>query len=342
MLEVDLRFGTLFTVAVEHNYLANRQTGNFSVVPSKYTQYIMNKLGLYYKSAARAMVFAHHELDALEFFVKKNSGVKFSFWLYNKEPYFTNYTSLDPEKLRQNIIYLSNLYSNDIESTLHVNDFVSDSDCYAVNYGQIAFPSFKKSIQVQLLNEYTEVIHTQDVEPEQSFAYHNRNLEDGNYTTVANGERNSFLYFSEVQVPKPLAWIEIRVNEKMLDSIMSQLHSTKKNDPYNFLVSFEERKTIWRYTIIPKYENPSNLKIRMIDGKEKVSFTGPVEGEFYNQQAYIFESDRPLSLKERPDYEFELVSGSKIMKKMLPAPSPELIKPTTDNSKFYSEIIVYI
>ncbi|OJJ22565.1 hypothetical protein BKI52_07740 [marine bacterium AO1-C] len=342
MLEVDLRFGTLFTVAVEHNYLADRQKGNFSLEPSKYTQYIMNKLGLYYKSAARAMVFAHHDLDALKFFVKKNAGIKFSFWLFHKEPYFSNYTSLNPEKLRQNIIYLSNLYSDDMKSTLHMKDFVSDADCYDVNYGQVPFPSVKKSTQVQLLNEYTDVIHSQDLEPEQSFSFRDRNLEDGNYTLVANGERKSFLYFSDIQVPRPLAWIEIRWDEKMLDNIVSQLESARVNEPYNFIVSFEERKTTWRYTIIPKYENPSNLKIRMVEGREKVTFTGPVEGKFYNQQAYIFESDRPLSLKERPDYEFELVSGSKIIKKMLPAPSPELIKPTTDNSKFYSEIIVYI
>ena len=51
MLEVDLSFGTLFTVAIEHNYLANRREGNFTLTPSKYTQYIMKKLGLYYKNS---------------------------------------------------------------------------------------------------------------------------------------------------------------------------------------------------------------------------------------------------------------------------------------------------
>jgi hypothetical protein len=342
MLEVELRFGTLFTLAVEHNYLADRREGNYILKPSKYTQYIMNKLGLYYKSAAQAMVFAYYELDALEYFAKKHSGVKFTFWLHHKEPYFANYTSLDPEKLRRNIVYLNNTYSDGMEATLHSRDFVSDADCYAVNYGQIPFPTFKKKTQVQLLNEYNELIHSQDLESEQSFTYQNRNLEEGSYTLVANGEQSSFLYFPEVQVPKPLAWVEIHLNEEMIDSVFAQLAANQKSDPYNFLASFEERKTIWRYTIIPKYEDPPNLKIRMVEGKEQVNFTGPVEGKFYNQQAYIFESDQPLSLKERPDYEFELVSGSKIIKKMLPAPSPELIKPITDNSKFYSEIIVYI
>lgn len=80
----------------------------------------------------------------------------------------------------------------------------------------------------------------------------------------------------------------------------------------------------------------------MIEGKEKVQFSKPVEGKFYNQQAYIFESNQPLSIKERPSSSFELVSGSKIIKKLLPAPSPELIKPSSDDLRFYSEIIVYI
>ena len=342
MLEVDLRFGTLFTVAIEHNYLANRREGNFTLTPSKYTQYIMKKLGLYYKNSAKAVIFAQHEMDAFEFFVKKNAGIKFSFWLHHNESYFINYTSLKPENLSRNLIYLSNLYSDDLEASLHMRDHVSDADCYTVNYGQIPFPTFKKNTQVQLLNEYTDVIHTQDLTPDQSFAFRERNLDEGNYTLVANGERSSFLYFSDVQVPKPLAWIEIRWNEKMLENILSQLESARKNEPYNFLVSFEERKTIWRYIIVPKYESPSSLKIRMVEGREKVNFSGPTEGKISDTQVYIFESDRPLSLKERPDYEFELVSGSKIIKKMLPAPSPGLIKPTTDNSKFYSEIIVYI
>ena len=70
MLEVDLSFGTLFTVAIEHNYLANRREGNFTLTPSKYTQYIMKKLGLYYKNSAKAVIFAQHEMDAFEFFVK--------------------------------------------------------------------------------------------------------------------------------------------------------------------------------------------------------------------------------------------------------------------------------
>lgn len=342
MLEVDLRFGTLFRVAVEHNYLSNRREGNFTLKPSKYTQYMMKKLGLYYKSNAKSLIFSHHEADALEYTVRRHSGIKFSFWLYHKELSFINYTSLSPENVRTKILYLNNLYSEDYESSLHQRDFVSDADCHQVAYGQIPFPVSKKATQVQLLNEYASVIHTQDLAPEQSYHHRDRYLEDGSYTTVANGERNTFLYFQEVMNPKPLAWVEIRWDEKMMDNLLQQIKDHRVNEPYNFVISFEERKTIWRYIIVPKYENPTNLKVRMIEGKEKIEFSGPIEGKFYNQQAYIFESNQPLSMKERPLYEFELLNGSKIVKKLLPAASPALIKPSTDNLKFYSEIIVYI
>lgn len=342
MLEVDLRFGTLFTLAVEHNYLSNRQEGNFTLKPSKYTQYLVKKLGLYYKNSVQAMVFSHHEMDAFEYLVKRHSSLKFSFWLYHNEAHFLNYTSLVPENISRKILYLNNSYSENYESLLHARDFVSDEDSYPVAYGQIPFPVQKKTSTVQLLNEYETLVHSQELEPEQAYFHRDRHLEEGLYTIVANGERNSFLFFHDNPVPKPLAWIEIHWDEKMLNNVLSQISTENRNEPYNFVVSFGERKTIWRYIIIPKYEDPPKLEVRMIEGQEDITFSKPKEGKFYNQQAYIFESNQPLSMKERPTCSFELVSGSKIVKKLLPAPSPELIKPSSDNLKFYSEIIVYI
>lgn len=342
MLEVELRFGTLFTLAIEHNYLSNRQGGNFTLKPSNHTQHLIKKLGLHYKNSAQAMVFSHHEMDAFEYLVKRYSSIKFSFWLYQSELHFINYTSLLPKNISNNIIYLSNTYSENQGSLLHARDFVSNEDCLPVYYGQIPFPVQKKAGKIQLLDEYGNIIHTQELESGQNFAYRDRNLVEGMYTLVSNGERMSFLFFHDTLVPKPLAWIEINWTEEMLNNLLGQVAREQKNEPYNFLASFEERKTIWRYFIIPKYENPSNLEIRMIEGQDKVTFSKPVEGKFYNQQAYIFESNQPLSMKERPDCSFELISGSKVVKKLLPAPSPELIKPSSDNLKFYSEIIVYI
>ncbi|EAY25093.1 hypothetical protein [Microscilla marina] len=342
MLEVELRFGTLFTLAIEHNYLSNRLGGNFSLKPSNHTLHLMKKLGLHYKNSAQAMVFSHHEMDAFEYLVRRHASLKFSFWLYQNDLHFINYTSLLPKNISKDIVYLSNSYSENQGSLLHARDFVANEDCLPVFYGQVPFPIQKKANKVQLLDEYGGIVHTQELEAEQNFSYRDRNLTEGMYTLVANGERKSFLFFHENLVPKPLAWVEINWSEKMLDNILGQINKNKKNEPYNFMVSFEERKTVWRYIIIPKYENPSNLEVRMIEGQDKVTFSKPVEGKFYNQQAYIFESNQLLSMKERPNCSFELVSGSKIIKKLLPAPSPELIKPSSDNLKFYSEIIVYI
>ncbi|HEY8400999.1 MAG TPA: hypothetical protein VIK89_07040, partial [Cytophagaceae bacterium] len=119
---------------------------------------------------------------------------------------------------------------------------------------------------------------------------------------------------------------------------------------YEYKIHFGARSTFWKYLLISKYN--SNLKNTIINsGGSEVKFKGPSEVKMRNgADALEFVSETPLTLKEKPDYRFQLKSvkagaanGKTIMDK-LPLASAEVIRPESRNedSKIFSEIIVYI
>jgi hypothetical protein len=130
---------------------------------------------------------------------------------------------------------------------------------------------------------------------------------------------------------KPFALMEIGLNN---------LHTE------DYVIRFMEKSTYWRYLLVSDHlrelHNPAVLN-------GSVAFKGPVEIELPgNRSALAFESEIPVSIKQRSEKTFQLVENydadsnkGKTVIKALPHADINIVsKLSTENIKEYSEIVI--
>jgi hypothetical protein len=125
--------------------------------------------------------------------------------------------------------------------------------------------------------------------------------------------------------------------------------------PYRFLLAFPARKSIWRYVVMSGNKNErdySSYEIvvesrgnAVLTDSGRVTFTGPILERMQGQNAWIFESTSPLTLKENPgdDYLFTLRPKGKSNGYPLPYASPSLTRldrSQNGQTRYCSEIFV--
>lgn len=130
---------------------------------------------------------------------------------------------------------------------------------------------------------------------------------------------------------KPFAVIELQLN-------------TMRAEEY--VIRFREKSTYWRYLLVSDHLRELQ-KPAVLNGT--VTFKGPVDIELPNRKrALAFESDSPVSIRQRSDKTFQLVENydadsnkGKTVIKMLPHPDINVIsKLNSSDIKEYSEIMI--
>lgn len=351
MLEISFQYRTLFKLSVLHDFYAEQNTRDLMLVPTPETLKLAKRLGLVIKETNRDYQVLY-EPDKLEGFiaeVEKKNIVKFTFILQCNNPYFINYTDI-PANDNAGIFYFSNnKVSKDGEDLLlHTGKFAQNSNRYKLKIG-LEISGQGKERELTIKDDYNTEITKKKVGPEETVFLDNRALPIGLYNVEEGKSKEAIVLFSQVPVKKPVAVIDISLSGLIKKEF---LEAAKVNSlpTYNYKVSFASRMTYWRYLLIGKYNN--TLKNTAINSVDKiVTFSGPRECKLLNGQEVIeFISEKPLALKERPNYNFQLksvkagVANGKTILEKLPQASVEVIKPESreENSKVFSDIIVYI
>lgn len=130
---------------------------------------------------------------------------------------------------------------------------------------------------------------------------------------------------------KPFAIIELQLNKVKTD---------------RYFIKFQEKSSYWRYLLVSDHfkmlTTPAVLN-------SMIPFSGPKEITLPNNaKALSFESEVPISFKQRSDKQFQLVENydtdagrGKVVVKNLPHPNVRIIsKLNTNQDKVYSEIII--
>lgn len=154
---------------------------------------------------------------------------------------------------------------------------------------------------------------------------------------------------AEHPVRKPIAFVEIVVPELLRKEILEKEDFKSLSQP-NYFIKFSARKTYWKYAFVTMYRKLENQAEILHSGGLPANFTRTGNETLLNkQEAVVFVSNEPLTLKQRSEYELKLTQKDKVSKATeiiprLPVPSIEMIKPESraEDAKIYSEVVVYI
>jgi hypothetical protein len=166
------------------------------------------------------------------------------------------------------------------------------------------------------------------------FYFHN-SFENDNLLHLNNYVTEENLFPTEEISPelfvKPFAIIELQLNKVKTDQ---------------YYINFQEKSSYWRYLLVSDHfktlTNPAVLN-------PLINFSGPKEVTLPdNSKALSFESDVPISIKQKSDKQFQLVENydningkGKVIIKNLPHPNVNIIsKLNTTQDRVYSEIII--
>lgn len=154
---------------------------------------------------------------------------------------------------------------------------------------------------------------------------------------------------AEHPIRKPVAFVEIFVPELLRKEILER-EDFKSLPQLEYFIKFSARKTYWKYAFVTQYRKLENQAEILHSGGLPASFTRADNETLLNrQEAIVFISTEPLTLKQRSEYELKLTQKDRVSKATeiiprLPVPSIEMIKPESRaaDAKIYSEVVVYL
>jgi hypothetical protein len=352
MININFSYKPIFKLAVNHGFYTNPVSADFELVATGESQKLTKRLGLILKEANNEyfLLCETEKLDALYAELKSDNSLKITYLLFCNNPYFLNITEV-PLEIGPDFFYFSNTKVKEKEgyTLLHQDEAVNKNNRYPYkNSIEVSGDGIKKL--VELKDEFGKVVFQKTVKPEERINIDNSNAPVGLYEVYVNGSLvEKIILISNVPVKRPIGVVEISLTGTIKEDLISYLEAGEV-PTYDYKVFFPERSTFWKYYLIGKYN--SNLKNTVIEsGGSKLKFIGPEEVKLKNgKDAVMFVSETPLPIKEINDFRFQLksvrtglTSGKTIMDK-LPLAAPDMIRPESrdENSKVFSEIIVYI
>jgi hypothetical protein len=353
MLEISFSYRTLFTVNILHNYYSENKTSDLVLVPTARSLALAKKLGLIIKTTENGAVvlFDSDKTDSLLYELDHNPSVKFSFQAYSKNPFFLNFTNL-PIEQKNSVLYFSNEQGRKEEGNeylLHNSSYVGEEDFQTLLNGSLKVEAEGNEKEVEVYDVLGNLVYTSKISANGVGYIDSKMLPEGKLRLLENKtEKFTFVNAGDFTVNKPIGFIDLSLSGKIKKELINGAQ-IKNLAHYNYKVFFESRSTLWKYLIIPKYNNAVQNSV-ITTNNRNISFSGPETISMSNgETAFVFLADKNLPLKERSDFNFQLKAGKligsgKTLINRLPLPSVEVIKPESRNSnaKVFSEIIVYV
>ncbi|HAQ18751.1 MAG TPA: hypothetical protein DCR40_05870 [Prolixibacteraceae bacterium] len=262
------------------------------------------------------------------------------------DPLYINYTELPLYHLTDNLLYFNNLSvipDQDGEGFRpNEAEFVGQSEVVPVSHGKIKLPTFESSKKYRFTDALGNEISSQSIT--QTKQYSNEfmlsDLPQGLVRFFADDVESGKVYYHPKSFwKKPLGIVDIYVGELF--------NQYKEKGKVDYAVSFNNRKTIWKYFFVsPVYQKFSNLSI-INKGSEQI-FNPPQKQLVYkNPEAWVFESKNKIPLSEISDEIYQLFDNyeseqrpGKIIHKNLVKATPEQLhyEVTKSEEPAYSHI----
>lgn len=347
MLKTTLSFRSLLRFNVFHEYYAQRFCRDFDFYPTASTQVWLKKMDLVYKVNDFGFEIGYNmdRQEIISYFLEQEDLLKLSFVLFPKNPFFFNFTNLP--FVADSTFYVSNLNPNVLAENdlrLHKANFLGKEDLFPIKEAFFDIESAKENQNLEILDINSRTVF-QKVLLEGKNQVDISDLPAGKYAlTLDKKIVEEFVFANFKSASKPLVfidffWVSPTKNKKKYD-----LYSQNTVTSRLYHLVFQNRSTIWKYYVVPKYAN--NFTSLQLETSNNSKFSKAVETQISDgSKAFLFVSEQPLELKEITNYEFQLKKQqrsdtSKVVIKRMPVANNKLIKPEKDY--FFSEILVYV
>ncbi len=358
----------LFSVVFEHDYYKKGISSDFSVIPTSYTNRLLSKSGMLFKNFDSGFhILGDTIKQGTDYKLKKefNDDLKFTFLLKSTNKNFMSFTDIPINKEKNEVFYFNNL-----------TDFESSGNLYLINKDEIPKTSSNNSL-IKLSPRYYNYVHSASGDSKTailSFIDDGITLNDTFYAN--NGQFNVQFDLGNYHQGRCELNIDgitetfYSINEYSNESIFGVVEIFIKNTvPSNYqfidtgylahkkeyIIPFSNRNTIWRYFVYDKITNTlANPSITMSGREFKLETETTTEyPDKYNLYKFTSVVPGDVTTEEKIPLTEEKINGIKLHGEIngnnkdiilnLPNPDIRFIKPDiTDNSKIFTDIIIYV
>ena len=325
-----------------HEFYQAQQNNHLHLVPGKSTIRLMESLGVLMKTVGNRfeLLLDQSRLESFQYKLEQLSDaqLKFSFYLYNKNPYFVNITDV-PTNMVGRTFYCSNRHLGAAQGgMLHRGDKLGESELYNNYQGKEEF--VERGVEkIELVSESNG---------EKAIDVSRIGVEEGVYKVVSDANTLQSVVSVESGVKgTPVALVDVTINKDIKEKLIDQLQNGEM-ESLDYTMRFGAREVFWNYIVVPRYQKKIN-KLKVVAKKgEGVPVFGPlVPGELNDGRA-ILSSVSKESVKYAAQYDYEIQlkladgdGNGKVLVKRMPFAGIETIKPYYEG-KYKADIYVYI
>jgi len=360
---MDIRFDTLFEIELAHTYYTSKVSEDSTIEPTPGTRRLMQDYGLLFReTSGGGLVLYEYYPDVTDHphpVHPVEEELQFSFFLRSSSTVLLNYTDLDIDRPSDQILYFSNLQSNQQDGRLLLSadtsdEYVSSQDDLLLrpplfNY---SFQSVQTSVDMEVKDVFGNVVqHSRIlvVDGEGSFTVDLRKRTPGKYSLAIDGSTVMEFYASDSLVRRSALGVIDILTGSGVPAAYRFLDTNFDVVPRTYHIRFNRRETWWKYYVVLKYRpdiQPDDLSIKQTGGAlhfTRQSATTLPDGF----TAVPFLSTAPIPLEEEP------VSGLRLERRNhghsetfeidnLPNASVRTVTPDPAEHKIYSEIFIYV
>jgi hypothetical protein len=302
-------YKALFRLQLQHSYYADNKLRTMQIEPTPITLALMQQKGLFIKKFENGLwlLCDTAQIDYLQnWAIAENPALSFS--LKPTAPYWLSVTDQIPEGGKSYLYFSNKLLSNETEvANPAINTAINTATNTATNTDLSANQNKNSILKSQIIEIEQDIKKIKD---EEIIFF----LQNQKYSHL--GTSFAQLFLSEI------VW----------------------NEP-NFLsynIQFVAKSTYWRYIIVPKYLQESNISL-VIENEQNIAFSEVlvVENKHIGM-VYQIDSLQPLTLAEVSPYHFQLKKyhrerqkTSKVLIERMPVAGKQA-------QKEYTEIYVYV
>lgn len=349
-------FETLYQLEISHDYYSNDKSRDFDVIPSPQTKNKLRDLGFLFRSGSSGCsVVSQVEKSSMGLSAHRvpSQPVRFQFFLKQKRSNFLNYTDLPFHQLGKTIYYFNNLQVNVVDGNKYLHPSsagVTSADQLSLRKGNYQY----KTTGTEQYKIARLVYNDLDIEIEQR-AENNEGEFQFQFDLSANpGGRaeiwidgslqERFFAANQLDLAGIFGIVEIFYSQAV-PAAYRFLNSSGIIDTQQYQLHFNNRSTFWKYIIINRtgadLDDPG-----IMHSNNTYTFSRDAAGSPpSNHTVFISDQEIPLSQESIAllSLRKKFSTDNRLVLDSLPNPGSKMLKQDqTDNTKYYSEVFLYL
>jgi|GEM_PF-2446249 hypothetical protein len=298
-IDIALRYNTLCSVQVSHDYFKDGELKGMSIEPTLETKIWLRNNRFIYRPTKSGFVIGYLAKDGGKLFGKGIDKEKMSFLISTTDNYFDTYTAYDFRKMNE-IIYLCNENKG---NHLSKSAVISNEDkCPCLPNSFIYNFSKINDNKATVIKDYT-MSDVWESSEHQGKTQINLSAEVSGLYHVMEGKKEIQSFYMLPKSPRGLIAV--------VDLYVKHLPKEKET---NYEIKFGAPEAVWRYYFV-KYKASTIYERVKIEATKKdidFSFSTPKQVTIHTgDEAIMIESKKPIIIKENIPFRFQLKAFKK-------------------------------